>query len=271
MKKLSLALAGLLAGVSLNAAVVATVNGKNISDTEVSEALINVLRGQSINALPANQKQAAIQEYIGHKLLLEEAKKQKLERDPLYAKELEKAKDSIIFSLYQKKMFDSIKVDEAKIRQIYEANKAQFVQPARVQARHILVEKESDAKAIINQLRNLKGDALTQKFAQLAAEKSIDQGSARSGGELGWFGESDMVKPFADTAFSLKNGEINKNPVKSQFGYHVILKENAQARTQLALEQVRAGIENQLKMQEVQQNVSQKAQELYGKAKIEIK
>ena len=81
----------------------------------------------------------------------------------------------------------------------------------------------------------------------------------------------DMVKPFSDAAFSLKKGEISKNPIKTEFGFHIILKKDAQAKTQLSYDQVKQSLENYYKMQEVQRLIAQKAQELYGKAKVELK
>lgn len=270
MKKFSLVVAALVAGASLNAAVVATVNGKNITDTQINEDLAQILGGQSISSLPAPQKQGIIQDYIANQLILDEAKKQNLEKSELYKKALENAQNEILINLYQKKIFDSLKVDNAKVKAIYDKNKAQYVRPAGVRARHILVKSEKEAKDIINELKDLKGNELVQKFAQTAAAKSID-GSAQQGGELGWFSAQDMVKPFSDAAFSLKNGEISKNPVKTEFGYHIILKEDSQPRTQLTFDQVKAGIENELKLVELRQAMAKKAQELYSKAKVELK
>ena len=270
MKKIVCALGAVFAAVSLNAAVVAVVDGKNITDTQINEELAPILGGRDINSLPAQQKTGLIQQYIAEKLLLEYAKKQRFDKSA-YNKQLERAKDQIIFNLYQKDLFDSVKVDNAKIKEAYDKNKAQFVRPASVQARHILVANETDAKSIINELKNLKGDALTKKFAEIAAAKSIDTNSAQAGGALPEFGEGDMVKPFSDAAFSLKKGEVSKTPVKTQFGYHIILKENAQAKKQLTFNEVKAGLEYNYKMQEMQKLLSQKVQELAGKTKIELK
>lgn len=273
MKKIVCVLGALFAGLSLNAAVVATVDGKNITDTQINEELKAILGGRDINTLPTQQKSAIIQQYIAEKLLLAEAKKQNFEKTADYSKALEGAKDQIIFNLYQKKLYDSVKVDNAKIKAAYDKNKSQFVRPATVQVRHILVglDNEAEAKSIINELKNLKGDALKDKFSQIASEKSMDTNSAQQGGALPEFTEKDMVKPFSDAAFSLKKGEITKTPVKTEFGYHIIFKENAQARKQLSFNEVKAGLENDYKMAEMQKLLAQKVQELSSKAKIELK
>ncbi|TQR61414.1 peptidylprolyl isomerase [Campylobacter troglodytis] len=270
MKKISLALGSLLLTLNLNAAVVATVDGKNITDTQINEDLASALGGQKLNSLPEQQKRLLIQQYIAQMLLLEEAKKQGFNKGSDFNKELERAKDQIALNLYHKKLYDSIKVDNSKIKAAYDKNKSQFVRPAGVRAKHILVKSEAEAKSIINDLKNLKGESLDQKFSELARTRSID-GSAQNGGELGWFGEGDMVKPFSDAAFSLKKGDYSKTPIKTDFGYHIILKQDAQARTQLSFDQVKPNLENDYKMQELQRLLGQKANELYGRAKVELK
>lgn len=273
MKKFSLVAAALIAGVALNvnAATVATVNGKSISDTEVSEFFVSMLRGQDFKTLPDNQKKALIQQYIMQDLILQDAKKQNLEKDPLYTKELDRAKDAILVNVYQEKILNTIKIDAAKVKAFYDQNKDKYVKPARVQAKHILVATEKEAKDIINELKGLKGKELDAKFSELAKEKSIDPGSKNQGGELGWFDQSTMVKPFTDTAFALKNGTITTTPVKTNFGYHVILKENSQAKGQIKFDEVKQGIENGLKFEEFKKVINQKGQDLLNSAKVEYK
>lgn len=257
----------------LNAAVVATVNGKDITDSEIDKKLERVLAGKSISSLPAEQKRAIIQQYIAQYLILDDARRQNLEKDKLYTENLELAKEDILLGVYQQKMADKVKIDNSKVKALYDKNKAQFVEPAQVKARHILVKSDAEAKEIISELGSLKGSALTQKFEELARSKSIDPGSASRGGDLGWFGQQDMVKPFSDAAFSLKNGTFTRTPVKTQYGFHVILKEDSKARKQLTLSDasVKNFIENQLKIQEVQQLMNKKAMELFQGAKVEIK
>ncbi|EAH6869084.1 peptidylprolyl isomerase [Campylobacter lari] len=273
MKKISLVAAALLTGLSLNAAVVATLDGNNISDTEVNEFLAPMLRGAKITDLPAEQKKAIIDQYIVQQLVLKDAKAQKIENDPSYKEALERAKEAILVNIYQKKIFDSIKIEESKVKKYYETNKDKFTKPAQVKARHILVNKsnEKEAKDIIAELSKLSGKALNDKFAQLAKEKSIDKSSSAQGGDLGWFTESAMVKPFSDAAFSMKKGTISKTPVKSDYGYHIILKEDARAKSTMSYNEVKAGIENNIKLEEFQKLINKKAQELLQKAKVEYK
>ncbi|TKX32813.1 peptidylprolyl isomerase [Campylobacter aviculae] len=273
MKKISLVAAALVFGVALNvnAATIATVNGKSISDTEVNDFFAPMLRGQDFKTLPENQKKVLVQQYIIQDLILQDAKKQNLEKDPLYKKELDRAKENILVNVYQEKILNSIKVDSAKVKAFYDQNKDKYIRPASVQAKHILVSSEKEAKEIINELKNLKGKALDNKFSEIAKAKSIDPGSRNQGGELGWFDQSTMVKPFTDAAFALKNGTITTTPVKTNFGYHIILKENSRAREQIKFNDVKKGIENGLKFEEFKKIINQKGQELLNNAKVEYK
>jgi peptidyl-prolyl cis-trans isomerase C len=86
----------------------------------------------------------------------------------------------------------------------------------RIKCSHILVKKQGEAIAILERLR--KGES----FANLARELSIDKGSAKRGGDLGIFGRGMMVKPFEEAAFKLNKGEMTQEPVKTEFGYHII-------------------------------------------------
>lgn len=271
MKKVSLVAAALLVGATLNAATVATFNGKNVSDTEINEFFAPMLRGQDFKNLPDQQQKGLINEYIVQKLLIEDAKKQNLEKDALYKQELDRAKEGILLKVYQEKLFDTIKIDPSKVQAFYDQNKNEFVRPARVQARHILVKTEKEAKDIIASLAKLGGKALEDKFSEIAKEKSLDQSSAAQGGEVGWFEQNTVVKPFADAAFSLKNGEVTKTPVRTDFGYHVILRENYQPREQLKFDEVKKNIESRLKLEELQRMLAEKSKALFQSAKVEYK
>ena len=86
----------------------------------------------------------------------------------------------------------------------------------KIKCSHILVKKQSEAIAILERLKN------GESFVNLARELSIDSGSAKRGGDLGVFGRGMMVKPFEEAAFNLKKGETTQEPIKTEFGYHII-------------------------------------------------
>jgi peptidyl-prolyl cis-trans isomerase C len=86
----------------------------------------------------------------------------------------------------------------------------------KIKCSHILVNKHSEALQVLERLK--RGES----FADLARELSIDRGSGKRGGDLGLFGRGQMVKPFEEAAFKLKKGELTNEPVRTQFGYHII-------------------------------------------------
>jgi foldase protein PrsA len=94
-------------------------------------------------------------------------------------------------------------------------NEEKFIMSNKIKCSHILVEKQSQALAILERIKN------GEKFGKLAKELSIDRGSAKKDGNLGYFTKGKMVKPFEDVAFQLQVGQIS-DPVKSEFGYHII-------------------------------------------------
>jgi len=128
-------------------------------------------------------------------------------------------------------------------------------------ARHILVDKEADAKDIIAKVK--KNPAA---FAALAKEKSKDPGSKANGGDLGWFDARGMVPEFGAAVAQLAKGAITDVPVKSQFGYHVIMLEDTRAKAVPPLEQVKQGLQQQVQ----QQNLKKLFDDLKAKAKIDI-
>jgi peptidyl-prolyl cis-trans isomerase C len=128
-------------------------------------------------------------------------------------------------------------------------------------ARHILVEKESEARDLIARLGKEPG-----AFAKLAMEKSKDQGSKANGGELGWFDLSRMVPEFGAAVSKLEKGKLTQEPVKTQFGYHVIELEDAKPIEAPPLEEVKP----QLTQQVQQQSLKKQLDALKAGAKIEI-
>ncbi|ASM34933.1 trimethylamine-n-oxide reductase 1 [Campylobacter sputorum subsp. bubulus] len=266
MKKLVFTTLSLATAISLNAAVLATVNGQDITSEE-----LEAIPGIQLNKMSPEHKKQLIDQAIEYKLIVDDAKKTGIQKEPEYTKSLKNLEEKVMADIYMKKIFDGIKVSDADIKKFYDTNKDRlFKRPGQSKAKHILfaLDNEKGAKDAIKSLQAFKGKDLENKFAELAKEKSIDGGSARQGGELGWFEKSKMVKPFADAVESLKKGELTKNPVKSQFGYHVILKEDERPEGTIPYNDVKDEIENSLKLQQFKGKMQGKIQDLKQKAKI---
>ncbi len=183
----------------------------------------------------------------------------KLQNTPEAKARLKDAEEQIVADLYVHKSVQP-KITDDKIKARYDAMVAKFKPEDEVRARHILVPTEAEANDVI---KALQGGA---DFAKLAAEKSKDSGSAKEGGELGFFPRTAMVKPFADAAFAMKANEVSDKPVKTDFGYHVIQVEERRKSAPPPLEAVHNQIANQLG----QELAAQLVKSLESKTKIEM-
>ncbi len=194
--------------------VLATVNGEPIRLTDLQAAADN-LPAQMQQMPPDQLLPLLLNQQIDRKALLVAARKEKLEKKPDIAAQMQAAADEKLENAYVQQQV-SPQVTEAAIQADYTKNYASKPGPEQVDARHILAKTQAQAQAIIDQLN--KG----ADFAKLAQSQSIDPG-AKNGGELGWFSQNEMVPAFSAAAFALKPGQYTKTPVQSQFGWHVIL------------------------------------------------
>lgn len=165
-------------------------------------------------------------------------------------------------TLYDK-VTTGITVTDADVLNYYNQNKSKYVQPEEVKASQILVKTQAEAEDIIKQLN------AGANFAQLAKEKSIDTGSKANGGELGYFTRGQMVQEFENAAFSQKVGTYSQTPVKTQYGYHIILVEDHKQAVQQTFDQVKGQIKQQLPQTEKDAKFQQYLANLKKQAKIE--
>lgn len=195
--------------------VVAIINGEEVTQIDLQLAAQD-LRATLAQVPPDEQFLALVNGIIDIRLMARAAEKEGLAEDEGAARRLQFVRDRALRAEYLRAhVFDSI-TDEA-VQAKYDAEVAAFVPEDEVKASHILVEDEQAAKDIIAEL-DAGGD-----FAAIAREKSIDVGSGANGGDLGFFVKSRMVEPFAVAAFALEPGAYTKEPVQSEFGYHIIL------------------------------------------------
>ena len=265
MQKLSTLAAALLMSALISAPALAaekakggafvTVNGTAISQN-AADAFIAEQKSQGAQENP-ELKNAVREELIRRELLVQEAKKMGLDKKPAIAAQAELARQAIFIRSFIQEYVKSHPISEAQLKSDYETIKAQLG-GTEYKTRHILVEKEDDAKAII---ANLKKGA---KFEELA-KQSKDPGSKENGGDLGWSSAASYVKPFGDALAKLEKGKYTETPVKTDFGYHVILLEDSRPLTPPAFDAIKPQLAQRAQQQQIEKMVS----DLRAKAKVE--
>jgi peptidyl-prolyl cis-trans isomerase C len=236
--------------------VVARIDGTDLHLADV-EAAQQSLPPQA-QKLPFQQIYPLLLERLVDGALVTEAgRKEHLDQDPAVQSRLKLYEDHLIQQAYVDQLIKGAQ-SEDQLKARYQ--KMIEEQPAReeVHARHILVKTEAEAKSIIAQLD--KG----ADFATLAKKYSTDPGAA-SGGDLGYFGRDDMVPAFAAAAFALPVGKYTETPVKTEFGWHVILVEDRRVKKPPTFDEARAEMTH-LMAREI---IEAKLKELRGDAKIE--
>jgi peptidyl-prolyl cis-trans isomerase C len=194
--------------------IVAKVNGAPIYQSEV-DAFIADMGDQAKQMAPADLQAKVIDRLVDIKLADEKAMAEKFDQDPLVAQRLRNGQVITLAEAYLEHEAKARITDDV-LKAKYDELVKQVTPPEEVHARHILVKTEAEAKDIIKQLD--KG----ADFEKLAKEKSTDPGSGESGGDLGYFTKDKMVPEFADAAFKMDKNTYSKDPVHSQYGWHVI-------------------------------------------------
>ncbi|MDA3046451.1 peptidylprolyl isomerase [Campylobacter sp. VBCF_06 NA8] len=269
MKKLLFSALSLVAAMSLNATVFATVNGAQITEAEIAPHLAAL--GKDPAKLSNQEKQMVLARAIDIEILAAEARKSGVTNTQEYKDALKSAQDRIAIEMYQHQLSQKIQISDADIAKFYNENKAALVEPAAQLLANITVEKKADADAIIKALKGLNGDALVKKFEELAVAKSIVPEAKQTKGHLAWVTQEMMPKEFWDASNKLKRGAITQTPVKTQLGYHIILKEDSKLKKQLSQDEAKPFIQNILRGEKAGIALEQKLQELRKSAKVEVK
>jgi len=238
--------------------VIASVDGQKIYFSDIQQAAQDAPAQLQQEMQPDQLFQLLLTQQIDRKAFLIAAKREGLEHDPAVAEAMEQAADIKLENAYVQQQINPA-ISDAAVQAAYNAQYAGKPGPEEVDARHILVKSQAQAEDIINQLNN------GADFATLAKKYSIDPG-ASNGGELGWFTQDQMVKPFADAAFALQPGQYTKIPVQSQFGWHVILCEGKRAGPTPAL----ADVQQQIRQTLADNAIQKAATNARAKVKIEI-
>ncbi len=219
--------------------VLANVGGLPITDDEVNEFLVRLgQRGQSYNN-PEGRK-IILEQLVGNKLLLLDAKRNLIEAEPAFKAELAKVKDNLLVNYAGEKIFTSVSVSDKEAKDYYDANPEKFVAEESVNASHILVETEETATELLEKIN--KGEISFEE----AAKANSTCPSGQNGGNLGDFGRGQMVPEFDKAVFEMEVGTVSAAPVKTQFGYHLIKLNSKKASETMAYEQIAEEIKNGL-------------------------
>jgi peptidyl-prolyl cis-trans isomerase C len=216
--------------------VIAKVNGVEIHESDLTMAEEDVGQNQQVQALTGDAKRDYLVSYLADVILAAKAAEGKKVND-------QKEFKSRLAFIRNKLLMETLLQEEGKAALTPEAMKKVYDEAVKsmgaeqeVRARHILVPTEEEAKAVLVEIK--KGT----DFAELAKQKSKDPGAAAEGGDLGYFGKEQMVPEFAEVAFKLEKGQVS-DPVKTQFGWHIIKVEDKRTKPVPEFDKVKEQVE----------------------------
>jgi peptidyl-prolyl cis-trans isomerase C len=249
--------AAVFAGLSMSATAqnIAIVNGKAVPTSRV-EALAQQVARSGRPMTPEVEAQIK-EEVIAREIFMQEAQKRGLDATPEYKTQIELARQTILI----RELFNEFQKTSAVTDADVQAEYDKFVAAnggKEYRARHILVETQAQADAILASLK--KGG----KFEEIAKKQSKDPGSGANGGDLDWAAPGNYVKEFSEAMVALNKGQVSA-PVQTQFGFHIIRLDDVREAQLPAL----ADVKQQIVQQMTQQRMAAFQQELRAKAKVE--
>ena len=248
----------LLSGVAIaqNAVI---VNGKAIPKTQLDKLVQK--SGQPDNPQIRDQAREML---VTRELIIQEADKRGVIQKESVREQLEQSRVGVLVAAVFEDYVEKEGVTEAELKATYESMKSQY-SGKEYHVEHILVEKESDAKAIIAQIK------AGGNFEDIAKAKSKDPGSAPNGGDLGYVNEKSLVPEFSKAMVQLKNGQVSDKPVKSQFGWHIIKMVDSRDMKAPSYDEVKAQLKQMIASDQNWQKAkfSEMMQKLRAKAKIQ--
>jgi peptidyl-prolyl cis-trans isomerase C len=245
--------------------VLATIDGQNITLEEFNKELERIPANMKMLVLTQSGKQSFLDRYVVKRLLMEEAKKENIEKEKEFQERLSDIREQLLIeALLKKKVTTNINPSEQDLKDYYDKNKEKFKTGEEVDTRQILVKTEKEA----NDIRAKLGKG--EDFADLAKRYSIDPSAQATGGAIGFHAKGTLLPEYEAVAFKLtKVGQISP-PVKTQLGYHIIQLQGIKPPAYTPYDEVKEFIKQRI-VQERQNDVLEKyVAELKSKAKITI-
>ncbi|KOF56432.1 MULTISPECIES: peptidylprolyl isomerase [Clostridium] len=243
--------------------ILAVVNGREITERELEEIAERFPQDRKQYFEGEDGRKRLLDEVISFELIYEDAKDAGLENDEIYKKQIEEAKKQILTQMAVNKVMNEVAVAESELERYYEANKEVFQDSEKISAKHILVNSEEEALKIKKEIEAGK------TFEDAAVEYSSCPSKER-GGDLGAFSKGQMVPEFEEAAFSQEVGVVG-NPVKTQFGYHLIKVEDKIPPAPRDFESVKEAIRKRLMQERQSMKYTWYIDQLKNKYKVEMK
>ncbi|WP_130807559.1 peptidylprolyl isomerase [Senegalia massiliensis] len=218
--------------------VLATVEGREITEQDIQQLLQSLGPQQAMQFNSEEGKKRLLEELINQELFYLDAKDKNMDEEAEFKLEMERAKSSLLKQYAMRSLLSGADASEEEVTEYYNENKESFKEGQQAKAKHILVESKEEAEKALSEIK--EGLSFEE-----AAKKYSTCPSKEKGGDLGYFTKGRMVPEFEEKAFDMEVGEISE-PVKTQFGYHIIKLEDKKEEKQLLLDEVRDQIKQQL-------------------------
>lgn len=235
---------------------IAQVNGQYIPKSALEELEKEIAQRSHGQTFP---KEKLVDELIQRELLIQDALTKKLDQTPEFVSRLADARKALLSQSELQKFIADHPVTDEEVKAEYDS-KVAAEKGVEYKARHILVKTDAEAKKIIAEL-DKGGD-----FAKLANKNSLDGKELQNGGDLGWFAAAQMVAPFSEAVAALEDGKYTKTPVQTQFGFHVILREQSRPQTPPPFDAVKEQLAPYLQRQKIEAMLKT----LRSSAKVEV-
>jgi EpsD family peptidyl-prolyl cis-trans isomerase len=245
-------------------AYLAKVGTTKITEADIDREMKNLPEFAQKLFEGSGGKEKFLDEIIKKELLYQEAMKKGLDKNAEYQKKLEDFKKLTLISvLLEKQIEDKSQVTEQEVKDYYEKHKNELASISQMRASHILVKSEDEALKILARIK--KGE----DFAKIAEKSSLDTGTAKNGGDLGYFSQGQMVPEFESAAARLKVGEIS-TPVKTRFGYHIIKVSDKKMGKPIEFEKIKNNIQQRLASEKQKEFFDSYISGLKNQYKVEI-
>lgn len=232
---------------------VAIVNGKTLTQQDYNDYL--EVRTQQGHGKSNSNREIVLEELIQRQLLLQKAHELKINETAEFQEKINTLRDNLLMSAVVENYLQENPIDDAKVKQEYDKQVAEINVPYEYKAQHILVKSQEQAQKLTQELK--QGGS----FAMLAEKYSIDTGSAKEGGELGWITESNVVAEFGTALKALEKGHYTTEPVKTKYGWHIIKLDDKRHVSVPPFEKVQAQIRMALQNKQIQDYLEQLTQQ----------